>query len=82
MNQYFNHIATATPGILSSLFIWKDWIGDTKEANAHIDDAINALMSLNDLLINIEECEQQPNRMKLNKNSMKGVYNAISKRTY
>lgn len=82
VNKYFNHIATSTPGMLSSLFIWKDWIGETKEAGTHIDDAINALISLNDLLINIEECEQQSNRMKLNNNSMKGEYNAISKRTY
>ncbi len=63
MNEYFNHIATATPGMLSSLFIWKDWIGDVKEANAHIDDAINALMALNELLINNEK--EQVNSIKL-----------------
>jgi len=63
MNEYFNHIATATPGMLSSLFIWKDWIGETKEANAYIDDAINALMALNELLINNEK--EQVNSIKL-----------------
>ncbi len=57
MNEYFNHIATATPGMLSSLFIWKDWISkskELKEAKTHIDDAISALSSLNDLLIENE----------------------------
>ena len=70
MNEYFNHIATATPGMLSSLFIWKDWIGETKEANEHIDNAINALMSLNELLINSEK--EQHNSIKLYKHSNKG----------
>ena len=70
MNEYFNHIATATPGMLSSLFIWKDWIGDTKEAGEHIDNAINALMSLNELLINSEK--EQHNSIKLYKHNIKG----------
>ena len=57
MNEYFNHIATATPGMLSSLFIWKDWVSDNREAKKAvelIDDAISALSSLNDLLIENE----------------------------
>ena len=77
MNEYFNHIVTATPGMLSSLFIWKDWLSSNKEigeAGSHIDDAINALIALNDLLINNEkyEDEEQSNRMKLNKYRIKG----------
>jgi len=57
MNEYFNHIATVTPGMLSSLFIWKDWVSDNREAKKAvelIDDAISALSSLNDLLIENE----------------------------
>ena len=62
MNEYFNHIAMATPGMLSSLFIWKDWISKSKElreAKKHIDDAIKALMSLNDILIESENVSQE-----------------------
>ena len=54
--------------MLSSLFIWKDWISkseETKEAEIHIDGAINALMSLNELLINSEK--EQLNSIKLYK---------------
>jgi len=54
MNEYFNHITMVTPGMLSSLFIWKDWVSDNREAKKHIDDAISALSSLNDLLIENE----------------------------
>ena len=57
MNEYFNHITIATPGMLSSLFIWKEWISDSREAKKAqelIDDAISALSSLNDLLIENE----------------------------
>ena len=58
MNEYFNHIIIATPGMLSSLFIWKEWISDNREAKKAeelIDDAISALSSLNDLLIENEQ---------------------------
>ena len=59
MNEYFNHIATVTPGMLSSLFIWKDWVSDNREAKKHIDDAIKALISLNDILIESENVSQE-----------------------
>jgi len=57
MIQYFEHITAATPGMLSSLFIWEDWLSnntDAEEAKKHIDAAICALTSLNDILIEKE----------------------------
>ena len=60
--KYFIHITTATPGMLSSLFIWKDWISEgvkIKEAEKYIDDAIIALSSLNELLIEEVSCAQE-----------------------
>ena len=57
MNQYFEHITAVTPGILSSLFIWKNWYSNDTEAEEvgkHIDTAITALTSLNDALIEKE----------------------------
>ncbi len=60
--KYFIHITTATPGMLSALFIWKDWISEgvkIKEAQKYIDDAIIALSSLNELLIEEVSCAQE-----------------------
>lgn len=57
MNQYFEHITAVTPGILSSLFIWKNWYSNDTEAEEvekHINTAITALTSLNDALIEKE----------------------------
>lgn len=57
MNQYFEHITAVTPGILSSLFIWKEWLSkdkEFKEARTHIDNAVESLMSLNEILIESE----------------------------
>ena len=56
MNR-FNHIATSTPGMVSTLLIWEEWLSKNKElkaARVHIEAAISALTSLNEILIESE----------------------------